>query len=240
MVGRTAILSWRAPTPTQIARVRRKLLRWGRANFKPYAWRFETDPWLSLVAELLLQRTRASQVEPVFLRFKRRYPTAESLVKAGGAANKKLTARLGLHQRGSFLIAAARRVVDLGGSMPPDLETLGNLKGVGMYTKAAWLSLHRGKRAAIVDSNVARWLSRMTGQPYNRDPRGVFWIQSLADRITPQRAFCEYNYAVLDFTMSVCVPKIPQCDICPIRSDCSFGQHARRDKTIRNSKIRRQ
>src|SRR5438309_1736871 len=82
-----------APPPAQVAighrsavvaeerilRIRRRLLRWGRANYISYAWRTEIDPWLSLVAELLLQRTRAAQVEPVCRELARNYPTAASL-----------------------------------------------------------------------------------------------------------------------------------------------------------------
>ncbi len=38
------------------AMVRRRLLLWGRAHFQAYSWRAENDPWLSCVAEFLLQR----------------------------------------------------------------------------------------------------------------------------------------------------------------------------------------
>jgi A/G-specific adenine glycosylase len=108
--------------------------------------------------------------------------------------------------------------------MPPEtMAELLMLPGVGMYTAAAWLSLHRGKRAVIIDANVARWLSRLTGLPYNRDPRHVRWVQELADHLTPRRAFRDYNYAVLDFTMSVCAPR-PRCDVCPVLSDCWYGR----------------
>ncbi|MBI2963589.1 MAG: hypothetical protein HYY35_07525 [Deltaproteobacteria bacterium] len=104
------------------------------------------------------------------------------------------------------------------------MAELQRLPGVGMYTAAAWLSLHRGRRAVIIDANVARWLSRVTGLPYNRDPRHVRWVKKLADELTPQRAFREYNYAVLDFTMSICVPRNPRCDVCPMLSECRYGQ----------------
>jgi A/G-specific adenine glycosylase len=84
--------------------------------------------------------------------------------------------------------------------------------------------MHRWHRAVIVDANVSRWLSRMTGNPYQRDPRHVRWINELADRLTPRRVFRDYNYAVLDFTLTVCTPRNPACQICPLRRDCSYGQ----------------
>lgn len=209
-----------------VERIRRRLLSWGRSNFQHYVWREETDPWLSLAAEILLQRTRARQVEPVFEDFRQWFPTAESLVSAGQEAARYMMSRLGLYWRGDLLYSVARAVSERGGVPPEDPLELRKLTGVGPYTAAAWLSLHRGKRAVIVDSNIARWLSRVTGRPYQKDPRHIHWILELADRLTPRRAFREYNYAVLDFTMHVCTVRAPRCDQCPVRPDCDYGRHS--------------
>ncbi len=184
--------------------------------FKDFPWRTEDDPWLTLAAEFMLQRTRAIQVVPVFNEFRERFPTAVCLVEAGEVAVKDITGRLGLHRRGHLLFELARQVAARGGTPPDVMDELRGFAGVGMYTAAAWLSLHRGKRAAIIDANVARWLSRMTGLPYNRDPRHVRWVQDLADQLTPRRVFRDYNYAVLDFTMSICTPRQPACATCPL------------------------
>lgn len=207
-----------------VRRTRRRLLGWGRRNFQRYPWREEQDPWLSFVVEFLLQRTRATQVEPVFLAIRQRFPTASDLAKEGSAVIKALTDRLGLHWRGPLLLAIAEVVGRAGGTPPETIEELCALTGVGMYTAAAWFSLHRGKRAIIIDANVSRWLSRMTGLRFNRDPRHVGWVQALAERLTPQRAFREYNYAVLDFTMTVCTARAPRCMRCPLRSNCLYGR----------------
>lgn len=205
-----------------VARIRRQLLRWSKTNSAAFPWRDETDPWLSLAAEILLQRTRATQVEPVYRDFRAKYPTAASLVTAGPGAAREFTARLGLHWRGDLLYRAAQAVSD-GGAPPESIDELRRIPGVGPYTAAAWLSLHRGKRAVIVDANVSRWLGRMTGLPYERDPRHVRWVNELADGLTPKRAFRTYNYAVLDFTMKVCTPRAPRCHECPLRRDCRYG-----------------
>lgn len=216
-------------TEEWILRIRRRLLRWGRANYVPYAWRTEADPWLSLVAEFLLQRTRAAQVEPVFRGLRQHYPTAASLAAGGTRAVGALTDRLGLHWRGPLLIVVAKQVAQSGGQPPETLEGLRRLPGVGAYTAAAWLSLHRGRRMSIVDSNVSRLLSRVTGLPYNRDPRNVRWVNELAERLTPERCFRDYNYAVLDFTMTTCVMRKPKCAVCPLRQDCVWGRHSPRN-----------
>lgn len=207
----------------RVARVRRRLLRWGRVNFQNYEWRAETGPWLTLVAEWMLQRTRARQAEQAFRVFRTRFPTAESLVRAGPDAPREITALTGLHWRGAHLYGLATAVQANGGTPPESELELRRITGVGMYTAAAWLSLHRGKRAVIVDSNIARWLARLTGRPYPRDPRPVRWVKELADQLTPLRAFQAYNYAALDFTMLICTVRSPHCERCPLRPDCVYG-----------------
>lgn len=211
------------PDRDTVARIRRRLLRWGKTNGASYPWRDETNPWLSLAVEILLQRTRASQVLPVYLEFRDKYPTAASLVSAGPTGVREYTNRLGLHWRGDLLYKAAQAVSESGGAPPESVGALRRIPGVGPYTAAAWLSLHRKKRAAIVDSNVSRWLSRMIGLPYERDPRHIRWVNELADCLTPRRGFRDYNYAVLDFTMAVCTPRVPRCGDCPIRQYCWYG-----------------
>lgn len=123
-----------------------------------------------------------------------------------------------------MLLEIAESVARAGGSPPETTDELCSLTGVGAYTANAWLSLHRGKRAVIIDANVSRWLSRMTGLPFKRDPRHVGWVQALAERLTPKRTFRVYNYAVLDFTMKVCTPKAPRCTECPLLADCMYAR----------------
>jgi A/G-specific adenine glycosylase len=122
-----------------------------------------------------------------------------------------------------MLYEAARQIAETGGSPPENERQLVALPGVGPYAAAAWLSLHRDRRAVIVDNNVARWLSRMTGRAYDAETRRKRWVRDIADRLTPARAFRDYNYAVLDFTMRICRPRAPLCPECPLRSDCAYG-----------------
>ena len=217
----------RGPLDLRVARrTTRRILRWGRQNFRAYPWRTETDPWLSFVAEFLLQRTRAAQVEPVFRALRCRFTTPALFATAAPTTLKRLLRSLGLHRRAQALSQIATQLAHRDDRLPESMEDLCKLKGVGMYTAAAWLSLHRGKRAVILDANVCRWLSRMTGLPYNRDPRHVRWIQHLADDLTPRRVFRDYNYAVLDFTMNICTPRNPTCSACPLTQDCAFSRHS--------------
>jgi A/G-specific adenine glycosylase len=115
-------------------------------------------------------------------------------------------------------------VADRGGEPPDDPTELQQLPGVGPYAAAAWLSLHRGKRALLVDNNVARWLARLECKAYDGETRRKRWVSELADDLTPKRSFRDFNYAVLDFTMTICVPGRPKCEICPLVGDCCYGR----------------
>lgn len=163
---------------------------------------------------MLLQRTRARQVVPVYAEFLEKYPTAEFLARESPHRLLDVIGALGLRWRAPLMIRMAGVVAERGG--PPDeLEELTNLPGVGPYAAAAYRSLHRNRRAVIVDANVVRWLGRVFGFRTHAETRRASWLSELADRLTPARAFRAYNYAVLDLAMQVCVSK-PRCAACPL------------------------
>jgi len=181
---------------------------------------------------MLVQRTKAVQAERTFVELRDRFPTAASLADAGTEVASEISWRAGLHWRGRLLYQAAVAVAGRGGRPPEEINELLDLPGVGPYAAAAWLSLHRAKRAVIVDNNVARWLARLEGRPYDGETRRKRWVAELADSLTPRAGYRTYNYAVLDFTMQVCVPRAPRCHDCPIRADCHFGTSSLRLGTL--------
>lgn len=210
-----------------ITAVRRRLLRWGRANFKSYPWRLEGSAWLTLVSEVLLQRTQARQVVDTFNSFKEAFPTPQRLADSSRGSLETLLFPLGLHSRAEVLRNLAALSAVAGGCPPDDPVRLRAVRGVGGYTVAAWLSLHRNRRATIIDANVYRWLGRMCDRLFGRDPRRVRWVRDLADVLTPRRSFRAFNYAVLDFTMNICLPRAPHCADCPLTDRCAWYLKAR-------------
>lgn len=211
------------PTPEQVEEIRARLLAWGKMNYRSFPWRNPGSAWNGLIAELLLQRTRAQNVIPVYERFIRLYPTPERLAWASVEEVEEVIYPLGLRWRAPLLRALAREIVEIG-SIPVLYEDLIRLPGVGPYAAAAWLSLHNDVRSAIVDSNVVRWICRMIDRPCDAETRRKKWLKDLADRLTPDSYVQEYNYAVLDFTMTICTPGVPRCEDCPLGSElCTFG-----------------
>ena len=196
------------------------MLVWGREHFQPYPWRDIEDPWLALLAEVLLQRTNARHVKSYFSQMCDLFPTPEALLTASSNDLQAIEKKFGLDRRLKTLIELAE-YIDTQDIYPTDLESLTSLYGIGHYTAAAYLSLHMNVRAVLVDSNVARWLSRMTGHDKPTDVRRCRWLWELADELTPKANFKAYNYAVLDFSMTICKPRNPDCLECPFNRDCS-------------------
>lgn len=176
--------------------------------------------WQGLVAEVLLQRTRATQAAPVFEEFQRRYPDPATFADASLSELGELLRPLGLRWRVPLLHALAARIADRDGELPENETELQLLPGVGPYAAAAAISLHGSTRAVLVDSNTVRLICRVVGVPFDAETRRKRWLIELADRLTPRRAFLDYNYAMLDLAMLVCRPRHPRCADCPLVEIC--------------------
>ena len=212
-----------APGGREIQKARTALIRWGASNAQNFPWRGPLSFWQGLVAEVLLQRTRAPQVAAIFDELRRRYPSATRFAAASETEITDLIAPLGLRWRARHLHGLAKCIGRLRGRLPRDQMELERLPGVGPYAAAAALSLHGDRRAVIIDSNVVRVLSRLVGRPYDGETRREKWLLELADELTPHHDFRCYNYALLDLAILICRPSRPNCEVCPIRSWCATG-----------------
>lgn len=212
----------------RVKRIRRILGTWARLNSQRFPWRSRSAGWHGLVAEILLQRTRARQVLPVYLEFVRRFPTPKSVASARLSEIRRVFSSLGLHWRAKLLHKLGLALSKSRGNVPDSLNELLALPGVGPYAASAWLSFHRGRRAAIVDSNTVRWLARVTGRAYGPETRRSRWVREAVEELTPSQRVREFNYGMLDFTMLVCRPK-PRCEVCPFaESICRYAAAQRR------------
>ncbi len=209
-----------------IKRIRRTIMRWGREHYKDYPWRHTAVQWQALIAEVLLQRTRADNVVPVYELLIARYADISALHRANEKTVAKLMYPLGLHWRIPLMVKLLRALADRDGQVPCDLDEMVSLPGVGPYAASATLSLHCGRRYPIIDANVVRWICRLIGAEMDGETRRKRWLLELAERLTPARSWRVYNYGILDFTMEICV-KRPRCRECPLGSKlCAYGADA--------------
>ena len=170
----------------------------------------------------MLQQTQVERVVPKYHERLDKYPTFEALASATETDVTTTWYPLGYNIRPRRLQAIAREAVArYGGKLPSDEATLLSFKGIGAYTAGAIRSFAFRERAAILDTNVARVLSRVfVGRRSTKDQglRKQLW-QISATLVPRQRAF-DFNQALMDFGATLCSARKPKCLICPMTSFC--------------------
>ncbi|KAL9183720.1 hypothetical protein ACHAXT_004576 [Thalassiosira profunda] len=138
------------------------------------------------VSEIMLQQTRVEAVIPYYLKWMQRFPTVHDLADATDEEVNSHWAGLGFYRRARLLHTGAKRVVnEYSGVVPNTVDELLKVEGIGRYTASAIASIAYGVDVPVVDGNVCRVLSRLTGIA-NHIKAGVLkddlgW--TLADRI---------------------------------------------------------
>jgi len=203
-----------------------KLMDWGGKNRRDFAWRRTEDPYSVFVAESLVQRTKASQVEPIYLKFLQKWPDIKSLSKATQRDLKSVIGTLGLEYRVRRIQAIAQQLMNLfGGSIPNKLAELKRLygKGFGDYIAHAVLCFAFRQDVPVVDKNVERILKRVFSIETRRDGHRDRKLWTFAAGLVPEGRAKDYNWSLLDFGALLCTPKNPKCPTCPVLEICDFG-----------------
>jgi A/G-specific adenine glycosylase len=202
--------------------LRRRLLRWYRANRRDLPWRRTRDPYAIWVSEIMLQQTRSETVVPYYRRFLRRFPTLRALARARESAVLAAWSGLGYYSRARNLHRTARLVVDRhGGRLPETAEDLLALPGIGRYTAGAIASIAFGVRAPVLDGNVARVLARLFYVPDAlRSAPAALRLWEVADRLVPRQSPGDWNQALMELGAGPCRPRRPACPECPVREHC--------------------
>ena len=217
------------PPSTQLRAFQRRVLAWYRRHHRHLPWRATRDPYKILVSEIMLQQTQVDRVVPKYHEFLRRYPTLESLARARTGALRKVWYPLGYNVRPLRLRRIAQMALRRhGGRIPDSYDGLLAMDGIGRYTAGAVLSFAFNKDAPIVDTNVARVLSRYFG--LRRPTTRRLW--ALAEAVIPPGKAYWINQAMMDFGAMVCTARAPQCPRCVVRSTCrSFPLDEKRPAT---------
>lgn len=198
------------------------LLRWYRRAKRDLPWRRDPTPYRVWVSEIMLQQTTVAAVTPKYEAFLRRFPDPAALAAAPEEDVLSHWAGLGYYSRARNLHRAAAAIMtEHGGRIPADFDAILSLPGVGRYTAGAVLSIALGKPYPVVDGNVIRVLSRLLGMPGRTgDPAFVRTIWSEAEKILSREKPGDWNQALMELGATLCSPRAPSCDACPLTGHC--------------------
>lgn len=201
------------------------LLEWWKKNKRHFPWRYRKQPYPVLVAEMLLRKTTAKQVEKMYNSFLKKYPTPKALSEADENELKRILKPLGMeHHRTRLFIKFGRTVIeDYNEKIPSSDKELLKLPGVGLYATNAVLSFSHNKNVPIVDTNFIRVIKRVfdlkSSKARARNDKSIW---DFASELIPEGKSREFNLAVLDFAATVCKPQNPACSTCSLVSICAF------------------
>jgi len=176
-----------------------------------------------IVAEILLQRTKAETVANFFPGFIRQFPSWKALSSAKISSLKQFLKPIGLWRRRAEAIKnLSLEMAKRNGRFPKSRERIEALPGVGQYiANAIELFCHEQPRP-LLDVNMARVLERFFGPRKLADIRYDPYLQELSRRVMPRKMGREFNWAILDFASIICKPKNPLCQDCWLNRRCLY------------------
>ncbi len=177
---------------SRLASVKELLLDWFSREGRDLPWRGTRDPYAILVSEVMLQQTQVPRVIPRYTEWLERWPTVDDLAAATPADVIRAWQGLGYNRRALNLHRAARHITEHG--WPDDLT---ELPGVGRYTADAVGAFAFGRPVLPEDVNIRR-VRRRTEFAFDH----------------------ECAQALFDLGATVCLARIPRCELCPLGTRC--------------------
>lgn len=204
---------------------RDQLTDWGRTHYRRYPWRETRNPYCILIAEVLLHRTRADQVVPLYNAVTRQFPSICSLAASDLREVTRILQSAGLRWRVELLHRMAGIACDdYRGEIPRSRSDLESLPGIGPYIAAAVRCFAFGEPDALLDTNTVRITGRLFSltvtDASRRSQRFRVLLEELVDPMDPRG----FNFSLLDLGALICVPGVPRCEVCPVLQHCAYGR----------------
>ena len=176
-------------------------------------WRNTDETYYIYLSEVMLQQTQVKTVlEKYYIPFIERFPTLRSLGEAPLDDVLKMWEGLGYYNRAKNLHKTATLVDEL----PSDIEELIKLPGIGQNTAHAVAAFAFKQPVPIMEANVKRILCRLHQFITPTDKRLWEIAYDLVDKVNP----FDYNQAMMDIGATICLPRNPKCEICPLSDIC--------------------
>ena len=180
---------------------------------KDLPWRTIDDPYSIYLSEIMLQQTHVKTVlERYYFPFLEKFPTLKSLGNAPLDDVLKMWEGLGYYNRAKNLHLTAT-LVD---SLPQSIDDLIKLPGIGKNTAHAVAAFAFNRPVPVMEANVKRILCRLRKLKTTNDKDLWKIAYNIVDKENP----FDYNQAMMDIGATICSPKNPKCEICPLTDIC--------------------
>jgi len=208
------------------------LLIWYEGYKRDLPWRKDKDPYKIWVSEVMLQQTRVEVVKPYFKRWINRFPTLESLATAQEEEVIQYWQGLGYYSRARNLLRGVQEVqATYGGQVPITKDEVIGISGIGDYTAGAILSIAYDKIEPAIDGNVLRVFSRLYCIEGDiSSPIVKRQIRALVEKEISVERPGDFNQALMDLGATICIPKVPRCENCPLQNACKAKNMGRQQQ----------
>ena len=204
----------------------KSLKSWFLLHKRSFPWREQSSPYAVWISEIMLQQTRASVVVSYFEKWMQKFPTIFDLANSSIEEVIKTWEGLGYYSRARNIHAGAKQIVLLyNGELPKTEKELQEIKGLGPYTIGAIRSFAFHQKAAAVDGNVIRVLTRyfMLKDDISKQ-KTVKMLREKTLQLLPNEEPWIVSEALIELGATICNKKA-SCSKCPIKKGClSFKQ----------------
>ncbi len=200
-----------------------KILEWYTIKGRNFPWRKKgLTNYQYIIAEVLLQRTKADTIAKFYPYFLKEFPNWKYLANANVKKIEKYLIPVGLYrQRSKRLKGLAQEMVRRNGRLPKNREELESIPFMGQYIANAVELIIFNEPSPLVDVNMARVLERFFGARKMSDIRYDPYLQSLSYKIVDHKSPKQINWAILDFAAIICKP-MPLCGNCLLSKGCKY------------------
>ncbi len=201
-----------------------KLLSWYEQNGRTFNWRRKgLTHYQYIIAEVLLQRTKAETIAKFYPNFIKNFPNWKALTKANTKKIEKYLRPIGLYrQRSKRLMSLAKEMVKRNGRLPKGRNELEAIPFMGQYIANAVELVIFNQPSPLVDVNMSRVLERFFGKRKMADIRYDPYLQDLSYKIVDHKKPKEMNWVILDFAALVCKATRPICITCDLKMKCFY------------------
>ncbi|MBI3882219.1 MAG: A/G-specific adenine glycosylase [Verrucomicrobia bacterium] len=230
---------------TRCARLAPPLLGWFARAARDLPWRRTLDPYAIWVSEIMLQQTQVKTVIAYYERWLRELPDLAAVAAAAPDKLHKLWEGLGYYTRVRNLQKAAQQIIrEHNGKFPRDFDAVLALPGIGRYTAGAIASIAFNTPKPILDGNVMRVLCRLFAirdNPRDKATNAKLWhlaellvratatfpnskLKTQNSKLLLSGPCSALNQSLMELGATVCTPRSPACDACPLRNQCAAFQ----------------